>query len=99
MQLLDPPPVVRLSTPKPSAQQRPIAKSKGCAFLEFSHRNALQQGLKMHQTELEGRRINVELTVGGGGKGEKRLNKVKERNKELDEQRVSDINCEKTCDL
>ncbi|KAJ7786558.1 hypothetical protein B0H16DRAFT_1446271 [Mycena metata] len=47
---------------------KPANKSKGCAFVEFSHRNALQQGLKLHQSELEGRRINVELTVGGGGK-------------------------------
>lgn len=63
-------------------------KSKGCAFVEFSHRNALQQGLKLHQSELEGRRINVELTVGGGGKSDTRLGKLKERNKGLFEQRV-----------
>jgi hypothetical protein len=31
----------------------------------------------------------VELTAGGGGKSEQRLSKVKERNKELDGQRVS----------
>jgi len=29
----------------------------------------------------------VELTAGGGGKGESRLSKVKQRNRELDEQR------------
>ena len=85
----DPPPTVRLLTPKPSAPGKPTAKSKGCAFLEFSHRNALQQALKLHQSEIEGRRINVELTAGGGGKSEQRLSKVKERNKELDGQRVS----------
>ncbi|KAF7979390.1 hypothetical protein HWV62_42488 [Athelia sp. TMB] len=83
----DPPPKIRLLTPKPSAPGKPTAKSKGCAFLEFSHRNALQQALKLHQSEIEGRRINVELTAGGGGKGESRLTKVKERNKELDSQR------------
>ena len=86
--LPDPPPKIRLLTPKPSAPGKPTAKSKGCAFLEFSHRNALQQALKLHQSEIEGRRINVELTAGGGGKGESRLTKVKERNKELDSQRV-----------
>lgn len=32
--------------------------------------------------------INVELTAGGGGKGESRLTKVRERNKALLEQRV-----------
>jgi len=83
----DPPPTIRLLTPKPSAPGKPTAKSKGCAFLEFSHRNALQQALKLHQSEIEGRRINVELTAGGGGKSESRLSKVKERNKELDGQR------------
>ncbi|KAF7303279.1 RRM domain-containing protein [Mycena kentingensis (nom. inval.)] len=79
----DPPPTVRLRTPKPSASGKPVIKSKGCAFVEFSHRNALQQGLKLHQSELEGRRINVELTVGGGGKSETRLQKLKDRNKSL----------------
>lgn len=42
----------------------------------------------MHQSELDGRRINVELTAGGGGKGDDRLAKVKTRNKLLAAQRV-----------
>lgn len=75
---------MRLLTPKSGT----TAKSKGCAFLEFSHRNALQQALKLHQSELEGRKINVELTAGGGGKGDKRIVKVQERNRELANQRV-----------
>lgn len=79
----DPPPTVRLIYPKGST------KSKGCAFIEFSHRNALQQGLKLHHTLLEGRKINVELTAGGGGKSEERLRRVRERNKALNTQRVS----------
>ncbi|KAK7064025.1 RRM domain-containing protein [Favolaschia claudopus] len=87
----DPPPTVRLRTPKPSASGKPTAKSKGCAFVEFSHRNALQQGLKLHQSELDGRQINVELTVGGGGKGEGRLEKLKTRNKGLFDQRKDRI--------
>jgi nucleolar protein 6 len=68
-----------------------VIKSKGCAFLEFKHRNALQQGLKLHHSSLDGRQINVELTAGGGGKGEARLSKLKERNKELESQRVSRV--------
>ncbi|CDO73473.1 hypothetical protein BN946_scf185013.g108 [Trametes cinnabarina] len=87
----DPPPTVRLMTPKPSANSRPTAKSKGFAFVEFAHKNALQQGLKLHQTELDGRKINVELTAGGGGKSELRLEKVKKRNKELHEQRKKNL--------
>ncbi|KAH7914775.1 hypothetical protein BJ138DRAFT_316160 [Hygrophoropsis aurantiaca] len=86
----DPPPSIRLLTPKPiggKLPSKPITKSKGCAFLEFKHRNALQQGLKLHHTQLDGRQINVELTAGGGGKSEARIGKVKERNKELEAQR------------
>lgn len=78
----DPPPQVRLLTPK-----MPVAKSKGCAFLEFSHKNALQQGLKLHGSSLDGRQINVELTAGGGGKSEQRVQKVRARNKQLLEER------------
>ncbi|KAG6333701.1 hypothetical protein ID866_5384 [Astraeus odoratus] len=85
----DPPPTVRLLTPKPSTKSstKLVTKSKGCAFLEFRNRNALQQGLKLHHSQLDGRTINVELTAGGGGKGEARLKKLKERNKELEGQR------------
>ncbi|KAH8835842.1 hypothetical protein DL96DRAFT_1520490 [Flagelloscypha sp. PMI_526] len=82
----DPPPKVRLLTPKPTPGKT-VIKSKGCAFLEFSHRNALQQGLKLHHSQLDGRVVNVELTAGGGGKGEARLQKLTERNKGLISQR------------
>lgn len=65
-----------------------VTKSKGCAFLEFKHHGALQQGIKLHHSELDGRQINVELTAGGGGKGLARMKKLKERNKELEGRRV-----------
>lgn len=89
----DPPPTVRLLAPKPAANKppKPAIKSKGCAFLEFKHRNALQQGLKLHHSSLDGRQINVELTAGGGGKSEARLSKLKERNKELESQRQKQL--------
>ncbi|KAF9477516.1 hypothetical protein BDN70DRAFT_881077 [Pholiota conissans] len=88
----DPPPTIRLLTPKSiSGGPAQKLKSKGCAFLEFTHRNALQQGLKLHQTLLDGRMINVELTAGGGGKSETRLTKVRERNKALLGQREERI--------
>ncbi|KAK7694973.1 hypothetical protein QCA50_002161 [Cerrena zonata] len=86
-----PPPNVRLMAPKPSDNSRPTAKSKGFAFLEFDHKLGLQQALKLHHSELEGRKINVELTAGGGGKSEHRIAKVKERNKELHEQRKKKV--------
>ncbi|KAF9040413.1 hypothetical protein BDZ89DRAFT_1090303 [Hymenopellis radicata] len=82
----DPPPTVRLLTPRVTPG-KPSVKSKGCAFLEFTHRNALQQALKLHHSQLDGRMINVELTAGGGGKSDARLQKVKERNKSLHGQR------------
>lgn len=85
-----PPPTIRLLIPKPSTKTptKTVMKSKGCAFLEFKHRGALQQGLKLHHSELDGRQINIELTAGGGGKGLTRMKKLKERNKELEGQRV-----------
>ncbi|KAH8990170.1 hypothetical protein EDB86DRAFT_3080513 [Lactarius hatsudake] len=84
----DPPPTVRLLTPKVTRTGATVAKSKGCAFLEFSTRPTLQAALRLHQSELDGRRINVELTAGGGGKGDARLAKLKARNKELAGQRT-----------
>lgn len=80
---------MRLITPKATTPGRPVTKSKGCAFLEFTAKPGLQQALKLHQSSLEGRLINVELTAGGGGKSDSRIAKLKERNKELHEQRVS----------
>ncbi|KAH9995993.1 hypothetical protein BJV77DRAFT_1066008 [Russula vinacea] len=63
-----PTPTVRLLTPKVTrAGATTVAKSnksKGCAFLEFTARPALQAALRLHQSELDGRRINVELTAG-----------------------------------
>ncbi|KAJ8702339.1 hypothetical protein PTI98_001062 [Pleurotus ostreatus] len=83
----EPSPSVRLLTPKPSKNANASHKSKGCAFLEFSQKSGLQQALKLHQSDLDGRRINVELTAGGGGKSEQRLTKLRTRNKELSQQR------------
>ena len=85
MLMLDSPPTVRLPTPKTT---RPSSKSKGYAFLEFTDKKSLQQALRSHHSELEGRKINVELTAGGGGKSEHRVKKLQDRNKGLHEQRV-----------
>ncbi|KAJ2912151.1 hypothetical protein MD484_g8262, partial [Candolleomyces efflorescens] len=86
-----PPPQVRLLTPKPKPGVPSKHKSKGCAFLEFPSKPGLQQALKLHQSMLDDRMINVELTAGGGGKSETRMNKVKERNKELLSQRQKKV--------
>ncbi|EPQ60495.1 hypothetical protein GLOTRDRAFT_68163 [Gloeophyllum trabeum ATCC 11539] len=93
----DPPPTIRLLTPKSKNGPQPsTAKSKGCAFLEFPSKNSLQQALKLHHSTLDGRKINVELTAGGGGKSEQRLNKLKQRNKELEAQRKKRLEKKKT---
>jgi nucleolar protein 6 len=87
----DPPPTIRLLTPKPKPGAPPparIIKSKGCAFLEFASGPALQAGLRLHHSVLDGRQVNVELTAGGGGNSESRLTKLKTRNKELATRRV-----------
>ena len=64
-------------------------KSRGCAFVDFETSTGLQRGLQLHHTKLDGRVINVELTAGGGGNGEKRGEKLKKKNGRLDEERVS----------
>ena len=68
---------LRLLTDKESGE------SKGCAFAEFSSNKAMQNALKFHRSKLQGRTINVEVTCGGGGKGNERLKKIRERNRTL----------------
>lgn len=45
--------------------------------------HSLQNALKFHHTLMQGRRLNVEVTCGGGGKSETRLTKIKNRNEKL----------------
>ncbi|KAG9080734.1 hypothetical protein FRC06_006208 [Ceratobasidium sp. 370] len=86
-----PPPSVRLLTSKPRSGKPQTAvqaaKSKGCAFLEFSSHSVMQLAIRKHHTELAGRRINVELTAGGGGNSDQRKEKLRVRNRTLDQQR------------
>jgi RNA recognition motif-containing protein len=46
-------------------------KSKGMAFVELSTPEILYECLKMHLTHLDGRRINVERSSGGGSSSKK----------------------------
>lgn len=83
----------------PKSKQKSIAKgkaldpskprSKGCAFVEFTSQSALRKALLFHHTQFGGRQINVELTAGGGGKSEKRMQKIKDKNAALEKDRVS----------
>lgn len=69
-----------------------IRKEKGIAFLEFDNDNSeiqskMEHALRMHKSTLRNRKINVELTVGGGGNSEARTQKLKEKNEKLEEER------------
>ncbi|KAK4705377.1 nucleolar protein 6, partial [Phenoliferia sp. Uapishka_3] len=75
-------PTVRLLTPKPNPQST-VSKSKGCAFLEFQKSTSLQAALRLHESEMSGRKINVELTAGGGGNSDARKAKIEESRKRL----------------
>ncbi|TKA57764.1 hypothetical protein B0A53_00913 [Rhodotorula sp. CCFEE 5036] len=79
-------PTVRLLTPKATSGDKPPA-SKGCAFIEFTTTSALQTALRLHQSSLSGRKINVELTAGGGGNSEARRAKIEAQRKKLNDER------------
>lgn len=77
---------MRLLTPKPNPAAT-VSKSKGCAFVEFTIATALQSALRLHQSDFAGRKINVELSAGGGGNSEARKAKILEGRKRLDTER------------
>ncbi|OBT49360.1 hypothetical protein VE00_00315 [Pseudogymnoascus sp. WSF 3629] len=73
-------------------------KSKGCAFVEFEGYDHMKTCLKTyHHSEFDdgkgggGRKINVELTAGGGGNTKARKGKIAEKNEKLMEQRTRRI--------
>ncbi|SCZ98601.1 BZ3500_MvSof-1268-A1-R1_Chr7-1g09214 [Microbotryum saponariae] len=84
-------PEVRLLTPKPkvdAAGATPTTtKSKGCAFIEFTSPFALQSAFRLHESELNGRKINVELTAGGGGNSEARKKKLQDKRATMQKER------------
>lgn len=58
-------------------------KSKGCGFMELSSNVVMQNALKFHRSRISGKHINVEITCGGGGKGEERKKRIQDRNRKL----------------
>lgn len=73
-----------------------IRKEKGIAFLEFDSdtqevQSKMEHALRMHKSTLRNRKINVELTVGGGGNSEARQQKLKEKNQKLEDERKERI--------
>ena len=47
--------------------QKGTNKSRGMAFVELPDEFAVTRALRIHHQMLDGRQINVERTVGGGG--------------------------------
>lgn len=68
------PPLVRISTDKKTKTP------KGFAFVEFHNRKDFLSALKLHHSTLNGRKINVEKTVGGGGNSTDRKRKILAKN-------------------
>ncbi|KAL7423117.1 hypothetical protein Q5752_002416 [Cryptotrichosporon argae] len=80
-------PSVRLLTHKADPSRPGPPKSRGIAFLELASSGELQLCLRLQGSALKGRPVNVELTAGGGGKGEARRGKIEERKKRMGGQR------------
>ena len=63
-------------------------RKEGYCFLELSTSAAVQKALLHHHKLLKERPINVCLTAGGGGKSAARMEKIRERNQRLEEERT-----------
>ncbi|TVY57566.1 putative RNA-binding protein [Lachnellula cervina] len=83
---------IRLLTKK----EKPT-ESKGCAFVEFDGYDHMKTCLKLfHHSMFDdgvspSRKINVELTAGGGGNTQERRQKIEGKNQKLNEQRFRRI--------
>lgn len=82
----DPSPTIRQLTKRVKTPSATVTKekSRGCAFLEFRGASGLQSALRLHHSVLDGRKINVELSAGGGGNSASRVRKLKVKNAKLD---------------
>jgi nucleolar protein 6 len=80
-----PPKSVRMPTKKGTNAPQ------GFAFVEFETAPDIEKALRCHHTVFMGRKINVELTAGGGGRGQNRMEKIKTRNETLAEERKKRI--------
>jgi nucleolar protein 6 len=85
----EPPKSIRIPTKKGTNAPQ------GFAFLEFDTASSLEKALRCHHTMFLKRKINVELTAGGGGKSASRMAKVKQKNEALAEERKQRVEEEK----
>ncbi|AWU77086.1 hypothetical protein CAS74_001015 [Pichia kudriavzevii] len=78
-----------------------IRSDKGCAFIEFKNEDPKESkrlmdiALRLHKSTLGGRKINVELTAGGGGNSKERVEKIKTKNEKLEQERLKRLQAEK----
>ncbi|RUS14129.1 hypothetical protein BC937DRAFT_94294 [Endogone sp. FLAS-F59071] len=63
-------------------------KPKGFSFIEFDNSESMKRALFFHHTLFKKRQINVELTAGGGGNSETRVQKLRVKNEKLQEERI-----------
>lgn len=63
-------------------KEKGTEKSKGFAYIEFNSTISHRIALRLHNTTLGGRKINVEFTS-SGGKNESRMQKLKSKNEKL----------------
>ncbi|KAK6522107.1 hypothetical protein TWF281_002674 [Arthrobotrys megalospora] len=74
--------------PTSEGEREPEQICKGYAFVEFPDAGRMKSCLNLfHHSEFEGRKINVELTAGGGGKSNDRKERVRAKNESLNEER------------
>ncbi|CAL5866519.1 uncharacterized protein PFLUO_LOCUS728 [Penicillium psychrofluorescens] len=87
----NPPAGIRVATKKEDSR-----KCRGFAFIEFDNFDRMKTCLKLYHHSMfddgkyPARRINVELTAGGGGKSDHRQAKIKAKNEKLNDERQRD---------
>ena len=74
---------------------RGTGQFRGTCFVDFKDAISLGKAFKLHHSKFMDRKINVEPTVGGGGKGENRTKKMTEKKKELEKLRKKRLEREK----
>ena len=62
------------------------SKFRGVAFVELADKESLTIALSLHQSRLGHKKINVELSAGGGGNGAVRKEKIKVKRDRLNKQ-------------
>jgi len=61
-------------------------KFRGVAFVELADRDSLAAALGLHKSRLGHKKINVELSAGGGGNGAVRRQKIQAKRDRLNQQ-------------